>query len=322
MKVTTLAISTMMATLASPGNIQAMLNHIHRLSEGEEKEGKRLANELREETSHTSTLTLKDSQEHRHLDPTWSMNRLGTEDASSIMQERLTMVITQYRTRGWNMPETIMLKQMSTQALEELKKLGATTPTVVNNGVDTLHTSCDHEDLSDAESRQYLAHEMAHIAIGKHPWLNPHRYMEVYTSPVGYMVIAPSLSYVGLVCLLGRKWKPGIIISSMGAAYALTARRCGQTGRDSLRSLCESPGAETLGIEYSCLSKLEEIECDILAALAMPEGGKQGAALWQKKLDTYGDGNGSQGDHPYYSTRVKYHKAIQWIQEKTAKDHS
>ena len=105
-----------------------MLKHIHTLSEGKEKDSLRLSNEPRVATSKTSTVTLKDSPEHRHLDATWRMEQLGTEDASSIMQERLKMVIEEYRKRGWDIPETIMLKQMILQPLKGSRSSGQQRP--------------------------------------------------------------------------------------------------------------------------------------------------------------------------------------------------
>jgi hypothetical protein len=237
----------------------------------------------------------------------------GTDDASPIMQERLKEVEAEYREKGLIIPENIELKQLKPLAIEELKQMGSNTPNVVNNGIDTLHTTCDHKELAEKESKQLLAHELAHIVLGKYTWINPHWYMNqctktstlIMTSITGASLLwhACKTDKALLACLAG----------AMTSSYLLNAMKWRNHSKKCLRPLANS---NELGIYYPHLGKLEEIECDVIAACVMPKGGKHGAALWQKKLDMYGDRNGTHGSHPYYSTRVKYHRAIQWLQEK------
>ncbi len=251
-----------------------------------------------------------------HVNTEWCLKQYGEEDASPLMQERLKVVMAEYKERSLQIPETLIIKQMKPSAIEQLKNRGSSTPNVINNGVNMVHTTCDHEELTANESKQLLAHELAHIALGRNTWLNPHWYMNLYTNKSKIL----SLLGPGLVVYTLKKGKTpssvGIAVTVI-TAYILSAITCNKPRQDTLRTL---PGGALGEVEnyYSCLSKLEEIECDMIAAYVMPEGGKHGAELWQRKLVMKGNHNGTEGSHPYYSTRVKYHKAMQWIQEKTA----
>lgn len=241
------------------------------------------------------------------------LKEYGSEDASFVMQERLEEVVYEYKQQGLILPEKMIIKQMKLSAIEDLAQQGSTLPNVVNNGINTLHTTCNHKELTEQESKQLLAHELAHIALGTYKWLNPHWYMHKCTRT----------SVFGIISIIGSRllWhavktdsKSAYLAAIMVPIYIFNAVKWRNHSTASLRPLSHEYGK--LGKHYHCLGKLEEIECDLIAACVMPDGGKHGAALWQKKLEMYGNRNGINGSHPYYSTRVKYHKAIQWLQER------
>ncbi len=246
----------------------------------------------------------------------------GKKDASPRLQKLMASVIGHYRKAGWSIPDTIWFKQMSPQAIEGLKAIGGRTPNMLNNGINMLHTTCDHEDLTKEECKQFIAHEVAHLTLRNHKWVNPHWYLNWYTAFPAMMtgtVLSPSALLIG-ICLAKqdpqvakRFLLSGIIIS----AYTLSAHNLFHKARDSWRFAKRRENCTSLGIEYDTpwVKKVEETICDLLAASVMPEGGKHGASLWRKQLEHEGDCNGINGDHPWLSHRVAYHEAIQWMQD-------
>ncbi len=244
------------------------------------------------------------------------LQTMGHEDASLSMQENFASVVNAYRKKGWQVPETIMLKCMNKKAIKELQEEGVVVPNMTNDGIDIVHTTCDHVHLTDQEKRQLMAHEIAHVLLREHKWLNPHWYLEKYTHPVTLGVVCMGGLCGGLNLAALRKNKSAAMFIAGGIFYGISSYRLLMNARDNMRFAQVVNNTIISGIEFTSVKKLEEIECDLIAALVMPDGGKNGAALYQKNLELHGDKNGVNGSHPYLSTRVKYHTVIEWLQER------
>lgn len=243
------------------------------------------------------------------------LQRMGDEDASPAMQENFARVVSAYRKNGWFVPKTIALKQMHDGAVQELKKDGTIVPNMINNGLDLVHTTDDHAHLTDREKEQLMAHEVAHLMLREHKWLNPHWYVAKYAHPITMGVVVMG-TFFGTVIkgALGKK-KAAVLLAACGSFYGASCYKLYENARDTIRFAQVVDNQLTFGIEFGSAKKLEEIECDLIAALVMQDGGKHGASLYQRNLEFHGDKNGVDGSHPYLSTRVKYHKVIEWIQE-------
>ncbi len=53
-----------------------------------------------------------------HVNPEWCLKKYGEEDASPLMQERLKVVMAEYKESSLEIPETLIIKQMKPSAIE------------------------------------------------------------------------------------------------------------------------------------------------------------------------------------------------------------
>ena len=249
------------------------------------------------------------------------------------MQRYLEVVIEQYKKAQWRIPDTVVIKQMNQKGLELLKNAGVRIPNMINNGVDHIYTTCDHMDLTDEQRKQYIAHEVAHQVLKNHKWVNPHWYLSQYTSfpsQVAGIVLPMYCIPIGLVAIKSdiRLARGHLGVGILMLMHAILVKSLWKSAKDSWRFkeryTKDNIEYVSLGIEFTSpwVKKVEEVVCDVIAASVMPDGGKHGASLWQKRLEDSGDSNGIDGDHPWLSNRVKYHKLIQWFQEDSVQDHT
>ncbi len=225
--------------------------------------------------------------------------------AVSRLNNLLTDVRIEFAKKGWKTPDVINLENKA-----EYEGFGL--EVMRTNMIDTIDIGSSYEPTFTPEECKFsLGHELGHITLRRHKWLNPHWYGDILINPITNFIV-PITTTCAMFLLLGSKKKISCLIpAALGTGYTVGAIRLADTRRFNV--ILENQQLVTS--QYPCLMKLEEVECDLIAALALPEGGKHGASFFEKSFDLRGGNNKEDVDHPKLSTRIKYLKTIQWVQE-------
>ncbi len=230
-----------------------------------------------------------------------------TNDAlTASMSERLTRIVSLFREKGWCLPESIFLKHPR-------EAQGQDVGLCATNGRDTVYAGSGHEKwYSSGEIDFMVAHEVGHIAIKRYPWLNPHRYMDLYLHSATVFLVVNSINF-GF--WRARRPLPRVLILGIGMGYGASIAK-NYTAYTVIRDEAEN----VIDRSYDSLIKLEELECDLIAALVLPQGGKLGASFMQKTQEIFPEADGMV--HPLHETRIEWLKAVQWLQEYSITCHT
>lgn len=251
-----------------------------------------------------------------------SIMHLSSGQASSGLLERLTYAKDLMIKRGLlDKKKQIHLGYLNEDALNDLANDGCSTLyNALTNGIDSILVEKHLEDLPKEQQDAALAHELAHIALRQKraAHLNPHNLLNDGTIAVAE-ISGIALSACGVLSIISSA-----INKPVWDARALKlAIKCIPIG---ITSLVLNHGLESheTGVNacprvYASMEKPEEIMCDLIAATTIPNGGKKGVALYRTKLETNGNRNGNNGDHPYTKTRIWYHDKVAQLQKLTQK---
>lgn len=240
---------------------------------------------------------------------------VGTEDAPPSVQQTLDTVVNLFKARKLLSPSThVIAKQLNPAMLESLAQQGISVGhNSMTNGEDIIHIGPQHDELTPEQLRSRLAHEVSHIATHQNWWLNPHYYLEKVTYGTSSIVLSWPL-WASVFVLAGKH--PERIPRRIGYAAA------GISASSTTYFYLNSKAVERIDmqtgktrVEFPCMKKPIEVVCDLTAALVLPHGGSAGKNLYTASLQRNGDRNGLNGDHPWTSTRIKYHTAIEWLQK-------
>jgi len=201
-----------------------------------------------------------------------------------------------------NIPEEIKL-----QHNERLEREGIFN--MSTNSLDEVRVVSTTEQLfSQNQTKWLMGHELAHILIRSNNWINPHWYMDQITHPIAEFIIPSALACAVTLCTMRGKMIVGLAAITYAPIYATNISRI----KTNKKLYVAGSPKKVIGSFYEPLRKLEECECDILAALILPEGGKIGVEVFERYIEL--DGDLYEKEHPRSSTRVNYLKAIRWYQ--------
>ena len=234
-------------------------------------------------------------------------NRYPLQDeGGSVMADRLSKIIIAFTNKGWRLPEAIVLKHPREAQGQDVGMSGT-------NSLDTIYVGSGHEAWYAQEEIDFmLGHEVGHIALHNHRWLNPHRYMDIYLHPTTVFLGANLLN---AAFWRTRRYLPKAGFFTLGAGYGFSIVKNSQGC-----TVDFDKDKKVVGRSYGSLLKLEEVACDLIAAVVLPHGGKYGASYMQKTLEIFGETDNPT--HPRFETRMKWLKAIQWIQEHSVQRQS
>lgn len=251
-----------------------------------------------------------------------SIAHLSNGAGSPALIERLTYVKDLMIERNLiDKDKQINLGYLSEQALSNLEKNGCSIRyNALTNGIDTILVEKHLEELPQEQQDAALAHELAHIAIKQQhaAHLNPHNWINEGT------IRLSEASGIGLAACGVLSMISGALNKPKWDTLALrVVKRCIPVGITSLLLNHSLESHEThinaCPREYTLMEKPEEIMCDLIAATTIPQGGHKGALLYRTKLETNGNRNGHNGDHPYTKTRIWYHDKVAQLQKLTQK---
>ncbi len=250
---------------------------------------------------------------------------VGTEDVPQKIQDRTDALCITFQKKGLlNKDTKVLVKYLSNTMVDYLRKSGTITwNNRLNNGQDLMHISCEHDELTDEEIDSAFGHELAHIVLDQNKHLNPHYYMKnLHLFLLAYSSAWPVTSLCTIMALtkLGRKKLP---ISSFkqikyeigGTALAIVGAHEATTYLFSqVKEHHDRPVHSASRMTYRFLHTFQEVECDVIAALSIPNGGRAGKSLYEKFLQHCGDQDGALHNYPWLSTRVWYHDKIEQMQ--------
>lgn len=167
---------------------------------------------------------------------------------------------------------------------------------MANNGDDILYAGSGFEKwYTSSEVDFMVSHEMAHMVLRNHRWLNPHWYMDLYTHP---LTVAVGV-YLAQGFLRVKGTAPRRFLGALGIGY--------------LSSVYKEYDAYSLDHRgkkrYACASKPEEFLCDLIAASLV--GTEAGLSYLDKTQRIFG--NSSSLTHPSPSTRAQVLGLLSWF---------
>lgn len=238
---------------------------------------------------------------------------LALAQRDTRLYKQLIGVAYEYRKKGFDIPNLNF--RSSHYSPEDEAKIEGTA--FVDTTANRIHTIGNFEKwYTPGETSFVLAHEVGHIVVDQNNWLRPHWYMYHLAHPVTALAAANSLLIA--TAFLPAKMKKTIFCTTfLSGGYLVALPKV----VSSLRGISDENG-KVVGYKFQCLQKLVEFECDVLAAYVLPEGAKHGASYFQKAIIREGGNNKKDTDHPKLSTRLKYMKAIQWLQEHRVRKHT
>lgn len=238
---------------------------------------------------------------------------LALAQRDTRLYKQLITVTHEYAKKGFCLQDLKFRSAHYSPADEAKREATASVDTTANR----IHTYGNFEKwYTPGETNFVLAHELGHIVVDQNKWLRPHWYMYHLAHPITALAAAPFL--ITATAFLPAKMKKTIFCATfLSGGYLVALPKV----VSSFRGISDENG-KVVGYKFQCLQKLVEFECDMLAAYVLPEGAKHGASYFQKAIIREGGDNEKDTDHPKLSTRLKYMKAIQWLQEHTVRKHT
>lgn len=231
-----------------------------------------------------------------------------------LLEQELKTVMHLFHTQGWRIPRKITFNY-ATPPSQQYGHMA----TNVTDTITLKDRFLKHFTLQEAQFN--LGHELAHMALPQHSFLNPHNYLDFLTHPLAIALIATPILSKSYTFSCTSKPLRALATSIVGSFYIFSNARI-RANRTSFTTeeYKYNSFEEYTHHHYSILDKVEEIECDIIAALTIPNGAKHGISFFEKLLALEGENPGKT--HPKTSTRIKYLKAIQWLQEHGIRKHT
>ncbi len=250
------------------------------------------------------------------------LKKVGKEDVPNTIQGLNNSLVSLYKQKGLLTEDTnVLVKYIKQSRLVKFQKIGiATWNNRINNGHDLIHIAPEHDELTPEEIESALAHELAHITLHQKHALCPHYYMKTINKSLMFASgTCPIWAPLTLAALTRKKWpiaKVSAIKYEIAGVTVVTAalHSANSALLKNAHEYTQLPPDSPCRIRYPFLQKLEEFECDIIAAYVLPHGGRAGRKLYEKVREHIGD-DISSSDHPKLSTRIWYHGKIEQIQD-------